>query len=122
LKSDFIIITLASIVLLDLKGMKRMLLEANQKLLTEMEQGKKYVKVIGQFLTDHLKKNPADAAAIMTDGKTVKGSIDAMQQEANKAENGGMLSDPEGYAVVLEYFGINGQAPKGTGIKIDDLF
>ncbi|MDB5054440.1 MAG: hypothetical protein JWM44_2490 [Bacilli bacterium] len=99
-----------------------MLLEANQKLEAEMEQGKKYVKVIGQYLLDHLKKNPADAAAIMTEGKTIKGSIDAMRQEATKEENGGMLSDPEGYAVVLHYFGIDGQAKKPIGIKTEDLF
>lgn len=99
-----------------------MLLEANQKLQSEMEQGNKYVKLIGQYLLDYFKKNPADAAAIMTEGKTIKGSIEAMRQEATKAENGGMLSDPEGYAVVLTYFGISGQTPKVVGIQLDDLF
>jgi hypothetical protein len=104
------------------KGWSKMLLEANKKLEVEMEQGNKYVKLIGQYLLDHLKKNPEEATAIMTDGKTIKGSVDAMQQEAMKAENSGMLSDPEGYAVVLTYFGISGQAPKVVGIQLDDLF
>jgi hypothetical protein len=87
--------------------------EAAIKINEEIKKEKNpYVQVVGQFLLQHLEKSPQDAENILTQDKTILKSLDAMKKEAEKKKVGNcaVLSDAEGFAVVLKYFGIDGQA------------
>jgi hypothetical protein len=99
-----------------------MLEQAIAKIKTEMEQNasKVYIRVIGDFLLHHLESNPDDAQQILTEGKTIAKSLEAVRKEAEKHKEGScaVLSDAEAFPIVLEYFGINpgqiGQLPSAT--------
>ncbi|MBO8164683.1 MAG: hypothetical protein H0Z34_13360 [Brevibacillus sp.] len=86
--------------------------DAISKIKTEMNGNKNnpYIQVVGDFLLRHLETNPDDAEKIMATDKTIAGSLDAMKAEARKKQHNGvaMLTDAEGYAIVLKYFGIEG--------------
>lgn len=83
---------------------------AISKLKDEMKQNANiaYVKVIGEFLLKHLELNPESADQIMNSDKTIKASLSEMQKEARKKQVNGcaVLSDQEGFDIVLKYFGI----------------
>lgn len=110
-------------------------MQAAEKLRNEMEQNKnhKYVQVVGNFLLGYLAKNSGAAEQILAEGKTIKGSLEEMKKEARKsqADNVGVLTDEEGFAVVLQYYGITGApgnvpapatAPASDfDVKLDDL-
>lgn len=85
--------------------------QAIQKIKTEMDQSKNdaYIQVIGEFLLQHIEANPAAAEKILTKDKTIAKSIDEMATKARKKAKGNraILTDAEGYAVVLKYFGID---------------
>jgi hypothetical protein len=112
-----------------------MLEKAKEKLKLEMEQNKDngYVQFIGQSLLDRLSDMPGEAEAILTEGKTIAKSLDAMAAEAKKKPrigNCAMLTPDEGIKVVLHYFGIHdirsmSPAPGGPAdkfdIKLEDL-
>lgn len=87
-----------------------MLNQAITKINTEMEKSKSnaYVQVIGKFLLQHLQAHPGDAEEILTEGKTIENSLAEMKKVAQKQSSGGcaVLTDQEGYDVVLKYFGI----------------
>jgi len=89
-----------------------MLENAIAKIKAEIEKGKNnsYIQVVGGFLLQHLDKNPQDAEKILTEGKTIGKSLDEMRKEAEKKKVGNcaVLTDQEGFAVVLKYFGIEG--------------
>ena len=89
--------------------------DAIRKLESEMEQNKNfsYVQAIGNFLLQHLESNPAAAEKIMAEGKTIKGSLAELKKEAqkNQVEGCGVLTDEEGFAVALKYYGIDAAAP-----------
>ena len=84
--------------------------QAITKLETEMKKNKDdaYIQVIGDFLRKYLETNPDAAEKIMADEKTIARSIDEMTNVARKKskKNRAMLTDAEGYEIVLEYFGI----------------
>lgn len=86
--------------------------EAITKLRTEMEgnSNNHYLQIVGDFLIRHITIHPEDAIKVMTADKTIAKSLTAMQSEARKKQVGGMamLTDAEGFAVVLKYFGISG--------------
>ncbi|MFS8214787.1 hypothetical protein [Paenibacillus sp. S29] len=87
--------------------------QATKKLKAEMDKSKnKYVKVIGEFLLQHIQGNPQDADKLLDKDKTIAKSLNAMRKAAEKVKEGNMamLSDAEGFAVVLEYFGIDGES------------
>lgn len=88
-----------------------MIQQAMQKIQAEIAEkpNDKYVQVVGGFLINHVRSNPQDAELIMTDGKTIAGSLNAMREEARKHQSGGVgvLTDEEGFAIVLKYFGVN---------------
>lgn len=93
-----------------------MLQQALQKIRDEIGNANKrdkYVAVIGSFLTKHLKDHPEHAELIVKDGKTIAGSLKAMQEEAKKqAYNGqAMFTDEEGFAIVLKYYGVKVDKP-----------
>ncbi|NRS50996.1 Cas9 inhibitor AcrIIA9 family protein [Brevibacillus sp. HB2.2] len=89
-----------------------MLSDAISKLKAEIESEKKkpYIKVIGDFLIQHLEANPEQAENVMTGDKTIAKSLEAMKAEAKKNQQNGMamLTDAEGFAIVFKYFGIKG--------------
>ncbi|MGM0940338.1 MAG: hypothetical protein ACQEWU_05110 [Bacillota bacterium] len=93
-----------------------MLKKAQTKIKDEMKKDNNpYVKLIGQFLLDHLTHNPEDAEKILVKSKTIKGSLDSMRKEAEKKKVGNMavLTDEEGFATVFDYFEIAGN-PKAV--------
>lgn len=80
---------------------------------------RRYVQVVGEFLTAWLQAHPEGAEAILAKGKTVAGSLEKMRAEARKGAQGdvGILDDETAFGVVLEYFGIKGTGNRqqGTG-------
>ncbi len=102
-----------------------------QKLQDEMNsnQNNSYIQVVGQFLLQHLAAHPEDAEKI-TEDKTIAKSLYAMRKEAEKKKVGNcaVLTDREGFAIVLSYFGITpdvitpvppAPAPKKASLDID---
>ncbi|OME03394.1 hypothetical protein BSK54_08050 [Paenibacillus odorifer] len=120
--------------------------QAVNKLRAEMEASKNpYVKVVGEHLLNVLEINPAAAEKVLAEGKTISGALAAMKTEAtkNKFDGMAMLTDEEGYAIALKYFGLTGTIPAPAvalaqaapvpppapmtstptlGIYVDDLF
>jgi hypothetical protein len=88
--------------------------KATAKITAEMNQNKNdaYIQVIGEFLARYLAANPGEAEKILAPDKTIKNSLDAMRKEAEKHKSGNcaVLTDAEGFAVVLKYFGIDSAA------------
>ena len=82
---------------------------------TKKSKNNPYVQIIGDFLLKHLDETPEDAERIIASDKTIAKSLDAMKAEARKKQlNGcGILTDQEGFAIVLKYFGI-----KATGNNV----
>lgn len=86
-----------------------MLTEAIEKIKAEIKSGKtNYVLFCGQFLLNHLDKNPQDAEKILAADKSIEKSLPFLRQEAekNKTGNFAMLTPDEGLSAVLNYFGI----------------
>ena len=86
-----------------------MLENAIKKIKDEMEkENNPYVKVIGKYLLGVLKDNESAAEKILTEDKTIMKSLKEMEKAAQKVKVGniGILTDEEGYAIVLKYFDI----------------
>ncbi|MGN7359478.1 hypothetical protein ACTHPF_20445 [Paenibacillus sp. SAF-054] len=85
--------------------------EAITKLQTEIEKNKTnpYIKVIGEFLINHIQANPTSVERILDTDKTIAKSLEAMKKVAQKKQVNGMamLTDAEGFAIVLKYFGVD---------------
>lgn len=83
---------------------------AMDKLRDEMAEnaGNRYVQVVGEYLTDYLLDHPEAEAAILADGKSIKGSLSAMEAEARKVKVGSVavLDDQTAFGIVRGYFGI----------------
>ncbi|MBY0054112.1 hypothetical protein H7K32_21095 [Brevibacillus agri] len=90
-----------------------MKVDAIAKIKAEMDGNKSnpYIKLVGDFLLGHIEITPGAAEKIMAADKTIAKSLDAMKAEARKKQHNGMamLTDVEGFAIVLKYFGIEGQ-------------
>lgn len=90
-----------------LKEEKTMQAEAIAKLRAEISgSNNPAVKVIGEFLLQHLEQNPDDAGSVLQTDKTIAKSLEAMRKVAEKKKVGNMavLSDAEGFAIVLNYY------------------
>lgn len=113
-----------------------MLNEAIKKIEDEMkkEENNEYVQYIGKYLVDHLHKCQDHAQNILTEGKTILGSLKHMQGVVMKKKSGNvaMLTPEQGFKAVLEYYEINdgftvdvsiGEAnpKKKLNIDLDDL-
>lgn len=86
-----------------------MLEKAIEKLRTEINsQNDPCIQVIGEFLLLHLQNNHNNAEKIMQEGKTIGQSFDEMRKVAAKKKvgNHAVLTDQEGFNIVLKYFGI----------------
>lgn len=73
------------------------------------EKNNSYVRAVGGFLKDYLKIDPGAAENILVDGKSITKSIQEMRKEAekNKVDNVAVLTDTEGFEIVLKYYGID---------------
>lgn len=114
-----------------------MIERVKEKLKLEMEQNKDngYVQFIGNALLDRLRDIPSDAEAILTEGKTIVGSFNAMEEAAKakkddrsvfqKFFNGRcvMIAPDEGIKIVLQYFGIKDydDAAHNHGGSVDEF-
>ena len=89
-----------------------MLDKAISKIKTEMKKkaDESYIQIVGDYLLKYLESHPAEAEKILDKDKTIAKSLDAMQNVASKKRKGNcaVLTDEEGFAVVLKYFGIDG--------------
>jgi len=96
--------------------------KAIEKLRTEMAQNtaNSYIQVVGGFLLQHLESHPQDAEKILVTDKTIAKSLDEMRKAAGKKKVGScaVLTDQEGFLVVLKYFNIKGEpaAPVNTNV------
>lgn len=89
-----------------------MLANAIRKINDEMKQGNNpYVQVVGTFLLQHLDKNPHDAEKILNPNKSIVKSLNEMRKVAEKKKVGNcaVLTDREGFDIVLKYFDIKGE-------------
>lgn len=97
---------------------------AMDKLRDEMAKSQgKYVQVVGEYMTAYLLQHPEAEAAILTEGKTIAGSLKVMEDEARKVKQGNVavLDDQTAFGIVLQYYGIEeeqgtGNREQGTGI------
>ena len=88
-----------------------------------------YVQAVGEYMTAYLLKHPAAASAIMTEGKTIEGSLkEAKKSAKKKAQNGvAVVPDTDVYAEVLKYYGLKGdekrnpQTSADLGLGLDDI-
>lgn len=103
--------------------------QAMDKLRDEMAQKSDngYVQAVGEYLTAYLLTHPTAAASIMTEGKTIEGSLQAAKESAKKKQQNGVavVPDAEVYAEVLKYYGLDENAKPQTsavlGLGLDDI-
>lgn len=96
-----------------------MLNEAIKKINEEMQKEKNpYVQVIGGFLLKQLEVIPGAAEKILAKDKSIMKSLDEMRKAAEKKKVGNcaVLTDAEGFEIVLKYFGIEAAKAKVTPI------
>lgn len=91
-----------------------------EKLNAEIQNSKNpYVQVVGNFLIDHINSYPTSAEKILDADKSIVGSLQEMRREAEKVkvDNCAVLTDQQGFAIVLNYFGIDGVVTPTTNGK-----
>jgi hypothetical protein len=100
-----------------------MLNKAIEKIKAEIDGSKNNpnIRAVGEFLLQHLALHNETAEKVLQEGKTIKSSIDEMKKVAKtKVVDGcGMLTDHEGFGIVLKYFGIEA-AVSTVGVKIQE--
>lgn len=98
---------------------------AMDKLRDEMaKNGGRYVQVVGEYMTAYLLQHPEAEVAILSEGKTIAGSLKVMEDEARKVKTGNVavLDDQTAFGIVLQYYGIEeeqgtGNSPKGLASR-----
>jgi hypothetical protein len=90
-----------------------------------------YIRSVGAYLMDYVRKTPDHALLILANGKTITGSLDACKFEAgkNKSNGVGVLTDEQVFKIVRKYFGIPvpeeaplpPPAPAPLSMSLDDL-
>lgn len=108
-----------------------MLQQALQKLQAEVGANAKdkMVQIVGGFLMNYVRNNPERAELIAAEGKTIKGSVKAMEDEARKQQvnQQAILTDEEGFTIVLKYYGVELPKPEpepvavGFNVDLDEL-
>ena len=94
---------------------------AMDKLRDEMAKSQgKYVQVVGEYMTAYLLQHPEAEAAILSEGKTIAGSLKAMEAEARKVKQGNVavLDDQTAFGIVLQYYGLNAGDVLKTGENV----
>ena len=79
----------------------------------------KYVQVVGEYLTDYLLRHPEAEGAILAEGKSVAGSLKAMEDEARKQKSGNVavLDDATAFGIVLKYYGLAPEAVRPEPVQ-----
>ena len=100
--------------------------EALVKIQAEIDANKAnpYVMIVGKFMIEHVTKHPESAEKIMAEDKSIAKSLDAMRSAAEKKKVGNcaVLTDGEGFDIVLQYYGIDGKTrSSGLDLNLDDL-
>lgn len=99
--------------------------KAIKKINDEIEKEKNpYVKVIGEYLLGVIRNNETAAEKVLDKEKSIMKSLEAMRKEAEKVKVGNMamISDEEGFAIVLKYFGIKKEDNKEIdNVKVIDF-
>lgn len=106
-----------------------MLEKAIEKLKKEMESNKDAcIQRIGNFLLEQLNVNPAASEKILAQDKTIVKSFNEMRKAAEKKKVGNcaVLTDQEGFDIVLKYFGIDKEPVKEKAdidfdLKLEDI-
>ena len=102
-----------------------MINKAITKINDEMKkENNPYVKLIGEYLLEVIKNNETAAEKILDKDKSIMKSFDEMRKVAEKVKVGNMamISDEEGFSIVLKYFGIEKSGPKASAyIKAADV-
>lgn len=101
-----------------------MLEKAIEKIKSEMEKAKDdlYISVIGEFLLQYINSNPEASDKILAKDKSIEKSLDEMKNIAKKKVSKGvaMLTDQEGFTIVLQYFGIIDKPKSSKGGDVKD--
>ena len=65
-----------------------------------------YVQIVGNYLLAHLEENPEHAESLAADDKSIMDSLNVMQRyaSAKKVGNVAVLTDAQGFGIVLQYF------------------
>lgn len=93
------------------------------------EKNNQYVIAVGNFLKEYLEMDPAAAEKVLEEDKNITKSISEMKKVAkeNAVDGVGVLSDAEGFEIVLKYFGIEAVDPaeakqeSAFDVKLDDF-
>ena len=84
-------------------------MKAFEKINEEMQKSPNdgYMEILGHYLIDRC-ADPEDEILIGAEGKTLKGAMDAVMNEAKKKKHGSVavLSDAEVFGIVDGYFGL----------------
>ncbi|OIJ17082.1 hypothetical protein BKP37_00645 [Anaerobacillus alkalilacustris] len=83
---------------------------ATEKIREEMKKNasNSYIQVVGNFLLQHLEEDPDSSEKVLAKDKSIAKSLEVMRAEASKKKVGNVavLTDQEGFDIVLKYFGI----------------
>lgn len=85
-----------------------MINQAIEKIKSEMEENKNpYTEIIGNYVIQHIEINPQSAEPIVSEEKTLAGSLEEMKKEALKVKQGdvAILTDEQGFKIIRDYFG-----------------
>ena len=84
--------------------------EAMDKLRDEMakESGRPEIRILGEYLTERLMREPGIAEKIMAEGKTIDGAFAHMRTQAKARAKGGsyVMASEEALKMLCEYYGI----------------
>lgn len=74
----------------------------------EKEKGNRILEIIGEFLINLVTANPDAAEKLLDEKKNLKGTYEAMRNEARKYQKVGcaVLTDDEGFEVICGYYGL----------------
>lgn len=88
--------------------------EAMDKLRDEMakESSRPEIRILGEYLTERLMKEPGIAEKIMANGKSLDGAFAHMKAQAQKKAQKGayVMASEEALKMLCEYYGITAEA------------
>lgn len=96
--------------------------KAIEKINAEVQKNpdNKYIEVIGQYIIDQC-ENEEMAKAVLAEGKTLAGCLDAIKAIAKKkaVDNVGVVTEEEAFAEVHKYFGVSKETGAKAAVSID---
>lgn len=96
--------------------------KAIEKLQKEMDSKDKYIQVVGTYLIGYVNQNNDFAEHIVKKGRTIAGSLNAMKAVAKKNQSNGVgiLTDEEGFEIVIKYFEAPVEVKKKEEPKVEE--